>query len=224
MTFNFIDPHPEPQLNQIHPVSERALSWLARASRTSGFPQERSVQIAGAVKMLAGLDYHHGNFIQHVAQLEPYWKRLDGIRKYFKERHGEKNGPLYWITDSERLMLDGLTHEAFAYISRLGQYYAFAKALRLHSLLPRAAELMVFRHKHTAHRSIDLPRKEDDPEVQEMQAMALGFGQMFDATYFPMFQIHDHRGIYVYFHMRDDHPIIMQQAFELLQKIRVVHS
>ena len=224
MIFNFIDLHPEHQLNQIHPVSERAISWLARASRTSGFPHERSVQIAGAVNMLGGLDYHHGNFIRHVEQLESYFKRLDDILKYSKERDGESNAPLYWITDSERMMCEGFDREAFAYISRLGQFHAFAKALGLESLVPRMSELMLFRHKHTAHRSIDTPRKEDIPAVMAWQAMAFGFGQMFGCDYFPMFQIHDHHGVYVHFHMRDDHPIIMQQALDLLQRIQAVDT
>jgi hypothetical protein len=83
---------------------------------------------------------------------------------------------------------------------------------------------MLFRHKHTAHRSIDAPHNVDVPAVMEKQAMAFGFGQMFGRDYFPMFQIHDHRGVYVHFHMRDDHPVIMQQALDLLQKIQAVHT
>ena len=72
---------------------------------------------------------------------------------------------------------------------------------------------MVFRNKHTAHRSIDAPRSESLRE-QEHQAMTIGFYRL-TRSGFPTYQIisaRKHRE----FNMRCDHPIVMQEALDAL--------
>jgi hypothetical protein len=135
-----------------------------------------------------------------------------------ERRSGEAPSPI--PTESERVVLDALHHEAFAYLNRLGQFHTFAKAFSVEHLLPRATDLMLFRHKHTAHRSIDAPRREDDPNLQEAHAMAFGFHYISVGS-FPVFAIHDHQRV-EQFHMRDDHPIIMGQALDALQAVHRV--
>jgi len=219
MSWNFADPFPNVPLRDIFPLSTRALSWLARASKDAAFPQDRCVQIAGGARMLGGLDYHHGNFLDRFNHLVPYYDRQAAVLKHSMEQLlGE--APLPMATESERAVLDALHHEAFAYLNRLGQFYTFTKALSVEHLLPRAAELMLFRHKHTAHRSIDAPRKEDDPHLQEVHAMTFGFHYLSVAS-FPVFQIHDQHRV-VQFHMRDDHAVVMDQALDALQAIHSV--
>lgn len=171
--------------------------------------------------MLSGLDYHYDNFMSKFKLLKSYYqrqeKRMDLLKKGMRN-----NSPNSLATASELQVLECLEHEAFAYINKLGQFYYFAKAFGLESQLSRASELMRFRHKHTAHRSIDSPRKDDDANVQEWHAQAFGFGRI-SIDYFLVFQITDHQGS-VQFHMRNDHPIIMQQTFEVLQAIFPVNE
>ena len=218
-SWNFTDPFPALKLQDIFPLSARALSWLARASKDTTFPQPRSVQIAGGAIMLGGLEYHHGNFLERLNHLASYYDRLAArMRDLMEHRPGEPPWPM--ATESERTIFDALDHEAFAYLNRLGQFHTFAKACSVEHLIPHASELMLFRHKHTAHRSIDVPWPEDDPQLQEAHAMAFGFHHL-SVGFFPVFQIHDHQR-FVEFHMRDDHPVIMRQALEALQAIHPV--
>src|SRR5207302_1004751 len=140
MSWNFADPFPSLPLGDISPVSARALSWLARASKASTFPQARCVQLAGGARMLGGLDYHHENFLNRLNHLAPYYERQAAHLKHAMEKRcGEPPSPM--ATDSERVVLDALHHEAFAYLNILGQFYAFAKALSVERFLSRASML-----------------------------------------------------------------------------------
>ena len=54
-----------------------------------------------------------------------------------------------------------LDHEAVAYLHRLGQFYYFAKSLKLLHNCPKIKELYLFRRKIIGHRSIDVPYFKD---------------------------------------------------------------
>ncbi len=121
--------------------------------------QKGFLNICGAIEMLAGLEYHHGNILRICVNLS------EGIRLDEK----------------------AIDHEAVAYVNRMGQYHAFAKSLFVRQaiadadlLIPTIVKFMVFRNKHAAHRSIDTPHKEDE-HTREMHARALtsAFGAMF---------------------------------------------
>ena len=174
--------------------------------------------------MLGGLDYHHDNFMHAFCLLAPYYERLFScLRKTNENVSGESLSP--FPTGEERKLLESLDHEALAYINRLGQFHAFAKSRNLKSLLPRASELMVFRNKHAAHRSIDDPRKEDNEHLQEAHAFAFGWIQHTIAG-FPVFQIRDCNAIVgiVELHVRDDHRIIMDEVLKAFQTLHCVQS
>ena len=126
-------------------------------------------------------------------------------------------------TEAEQEHFDALNHEAVAYINRLGQFFYFAKAMKLQAQLSRTNELICFRHKYTAHRSIDNPRDET-LELKEMQAMTFGFYHLSTGS-FPVFQMYDQsKGQHVNFHMCNDHPMIMEEAMHLFQTIHAVAS
>ncbi len=156
--------------------------------------------------MLSGLDYHHRQFMIHIEQLAPYYARSSAFAEYIRELPSGSVVSPPIPTDVERGHLDALHHEAVAYLNRLGQFVYFAEAVQLESMLPRAKELLIFRHKHTSHRSIDKPRNESI-ELREMHAMAFNFYQ-YDNGSFPIFQIHDQEH-HIEFHMRDDHAVLM---------------
>ncbi len=68
-----------------------------------------------------------------------------------------------------------LDHEAIAYLHRLGQFYYFARSLKLLQGCPKIKELYLFRRKNIGHRSIDDPyikngRLEDELPEQIWQA------------------------------------------------------
>src|SRR5215472_17062106 len=102
MPWNFADPFPSLPLGDIFPVSARALSWLARASKASTFPQDRCVQIAGGARVLGGLDYHYENFVNRVDHLAPNYERQAAHLKHAMEKQsGKPPSPI--ATDSERV-------------------------------------------------------------------------------------------------------------------------
>jgi len=112
--------------------------------------------IQGAVEMMKGLDYHHDKFLNIISRLA----KVD----LNDEAHGLKAD---------------LLHEVVAYLNRLGQFHYFTIScfVKTHcptaeSLTPTIEHFLVFRHKHSAHRSIDKPQKETVP-VQETQAMSM---------------------------------------------------
>lgn len=191
---------------------------MARASRTAGFPEARFVQIAGSMNILSGLDYHHHQFMLRVDRLVPYYDRHPSFTKHAPD-HSNEN--LVWpiATDAEREHFDALDHEAVAYLNRIGQLFYFARSLQLKQLLPRVTELLSFRHKHTAHRSIDV-REDESTDLLEMHAMSFGFHRL-TLHEFPIYQIYD-KEKYVHFHVRDDHPVVMCEAMSLLLAIHAV--
>lgn len=212
------DQFPNLRLLEIFPLSARATSWRARTSLDNVFSKEEIVQIDGSISMLQGLDYHYNHFISQFHQLTSYYERHES---YLKDSMSGRrmNLPYPSITDAEHQTFRSLEHEAIAYINRVGQFYYFAKAFGHQSCLPRASELMSFRNKHTAHRSIDMPRGETVHEKM-WQAMSFGF-YLLSTDSFPEFQIYN-KGQIIKLHMRDDHPIIMKQALSVLQEIHSV--
>ena len=217
--FNFQDAYPLLPLGDIYPLSARAMSWLARASKRGGFLGKPHTQIAGGVFMLSGLDYHHRQFMINIEHLAPYYARKNAFLEHVRELPSGSTVSPPFPTEIERNHLDALHHEAVAYLNRLGQFVYFAKAMELEAMCPRAKELLSFRNKHTAHRSINYPRNEPF-ELQEMHAMAFNFGQLNNGS-FPIFQIYD-QGHHINFHMREDHTVLMDEAMALLQSLHAI--
>ena len=178
--------------------------------------------------MLSGLDYHFERFLTLQQQ------RL---------RAG------FWSDDGQ------MRHEAVAYLNRLGQFChfvdsAFVKGINsdLANGIPAIRALMVFRNKHTAHRSIDDPRKEDTDELKFSHARSMtliggrfykprpGVSQSFPegpksnadveaalrATQienFVGYAIHQANGPVTYFHPESDHPIVAAEAYKVVEAV-----
>lgn len=207
MRFNITDPHPGERLGDIMPLSARARSWLARVN--VGIPEDESIQAVGAITMLEGLDYHYSRFVKLVNRLGPYFSCRGAA---WPANSGEAVQRLF-PTATEAEDLNGLDHESVAYLNRLGQFHTFAKAHGLASRLLKTHELIVFRNKHTAHRSIDAPRGESQHE-REYQAMTFGFYRLTRGG-FPTYQILSGRKHHE-FDMCRDHPLVMQEAIDVL--------
>ena len=210
MRFNVADRHRGEKLSSITPLSARARSWLARV--TLGIPEGESIQAVGAVAMLEGLDYHYAQFMELVNRLGPYYSRVLGLAEDLSSQSNQ-SAPRLFPTATETEYLTALDHESVAYLNRLGQFHAYAKTRGLATRLATARELMIFRNKHTAHRSIDMPRGESKQE-QEYQAMAFGFYRLTRGG-FPTYQIISGK-MRREFQMHRDHPIVMQEAVDAL--------
>ena len=207
MRFYVADPRPGMKLAEIESPALRARTWLARVC--TKLPADRSVQIVGAVTMLEGLEYHHTNFMRHVAALRPYYDRTTYGPADSADTSASKASALI-PSAAEQECLDALDHEAVAYLNRLGQFFYFAKARRLTGHLPTLNKLMIFRRKHTAHRSIDAPQGESLIE-QQYQAMSFGFYRLIRGG-FPSYQIPTGKA-HREFQMHRDHPIVVQEAY-----------
>jgi hypothetical protein len=223
--WNLPDPYPSLALEDIERVSTRALALIAR-SKDAPILSVGFVNVAGAIEMMQGMDYHHTKFLSILRALAV----------------GAETDPI------------DLNHEAVAYINRMGQFRAFADSQFVKSTLPDALEriptigkLLVFRNKHTAHRSIDAPWRADTDELQWVHARSLSTlgGRLFtprpDALMPPpddistveeakmrsranyrsaylTFQIFDTaRGEHVDFAIERDHPRIIEEAYALVE-------
>lgn len=150
---NFKDPHEGIDLDEIHPLSERAASHIAR-SRNLSILKHSFVNIHGAVEMMQGLTYHHARFMSLVESCH---------------------------TTVPTLQTAGaLRHEIVAYLNRLGQFWSFSKSDLVkeycpstEETLPTISKLIVFKNKHSAHRSIDAPKAKDTDGLQVMNAISL---------------------------------------------------
>jgi hypothetical protein len=217
------DLHPDKPLSDILPLSVRANSTVARHANSSllktGF-----INICGAIEMLEALEYHHDNSVRIAVAL----------------------------SDSHLTSETYLDHEAVAYINRIGQFYCFARSNfvcsaigDVESLIPSITRLLIFRNKHTAHRSIDDPRNESN-DLQFIQASAISsiIGS-FTAPKPNMpplpipkssdefqvyrkdrwksvnrfYQMRSTHQSHVHFTIEVDHPIIIREAFNLVERL-----
>ncbi|MEJ0065724.1 MAG: hypothetical protein WDM85_10090 [Caulobacteraceae bacterium] len=142
--WNVRDPNDGVPLNQIASVASRAYSLTAR-NRAAPRLAYGFVHINGAVEMMAGMEYHYENFQRLCRRIARNGAQTDGGRE--------------------------LRHEMVGYLNRIGQFHAFAKSALAQEIgvvptrdLPTISRLIVFRNKHTAHRSIDAPQGETDGE------------------------------------------------------------
>lgn len=197
-------------------MSLRARSWLARTVQAGGIADDRTVQVIGGVAILAGLDYHHDQFVRHLKRAHSYFEQQHLLSQPQVDSSLITKIPYRLPTAATERTLAALDHEAVAYLNRLGQFAYFAKAMDLQHLIPQIDTLLPFRHKHTAHRSIDMPRKES-PTEREWQAMAFGFFRL-TINQYPVYQLFDD-GRPVNFNMRDDHPQVMNETMNVFQAI-----
>jgi hypothetical protein len=149
--WNLVDENQGKALDEINPLSSRARSMLVR-NRTNPLLKFGFINVTGAIEMLEGLEYHHDNVI-----------RLSSA-----------------LAAGARISETNVNHEAVAYLNRLGQLFYFSKSefvrnaiIDVTPLIPTIARFMVFRNKHTAHRSIDAPRPEDTEDLRLAHARAV---------------------------------------------------
>jgi hypothetical protein len=152
------DPNEGVALEDILPLSARARALVVR-SRQRSLLKVGFINIAGAIEMLAGMEYHHRNLVRTCLEL------------------GEGE------TDDETAP----DHEAVAYVNRMGQFYFFAKSALITNavkdplaLIPTIVNFAVFRMKHSAHRSIDAPKPRDTDGLQwsHARSMSSSMGRM----------------------------------------------
>ena len=221
------DPHPELPLTEIDPHSARAWAALSR-SKDRNIVRQHLIRIVGAIDMMSGLEYHNRNFC-----------RIVGERALL---------PLSDPTALEKELF--LVHETVAYLNRLGQFWYFVSSRLVKStvpgwkdIIPTIAKFTRFRQKHSAHRSIDMPKSEDKPHVQEVHAWAFsslggclfsrkpGKARIWSPTDFRnpysmwtesyrCFQLiadgeHDTLNLSI----ERDHPVIIGEAYELISAV-----
>jgi hypothetical protein len=132
-------------------------------------------------------------------------------------------------------------NEAVAWVNRVGQLYYFTRSKLVMERLgqmttPTIDEILPFRMKHTAHRSVDAPRKEDTAELQLSQAIALtelsgaqwalrpgahlataGFPSF--RTHFITFQMRITEGLRGTLNIEAAHPLIMAEGYSVLSSL-----
>jgi len=175
--------------------------------------------------MLEGMDYHFANMC----------RVIEGMRQ-----NATLDNP---IIDSS------FCHEAVAYLNRMSQFYYFAKSRFVTQIIGNQKQhlrtienLLPFRHKHTAHRSIDRPENDDAKDLLPYQCMTLQGGALVgvrrpDVEHFilpgqpgwtpavlwtqnyPGFQMNLDKGDCRNFHPERDHPAIASEAYEVIYRL-----
>ncbi len=138
-----VDPFPGHELEEIRTVSLRLKSLISRA-RSHPIFETQYLTIAGVSDMVEGLEYH-------------YSRIQDGIDEYA-------------VTAPVALPAE-MRHDVVAYLNRIGQLYAFLTSRLMLNFgfaverdAPTFHRIIIFRHKYSAHRSLDSPRGETDHE------------------------------------------------------------
>ena len=153
------DPAPGEPIEDVNPLSKRAFKLVHDKKASSRLLTTNSINIVGAIDMMEGLDYHHQNYLELLRSVQ-------------------------LGNTTFRATKPSLTHEVVAYINRVGQFYHFAISALISetigdqdSSIATIKSIVRIRNKHTAHRSIDAPRRESEHE-KERQAM------LFSGTFF----------------------------------------
>ncbi len=229
--WNIKDINSDKELDTIEPLPARARSLLIRNRGKPLLKQYGFLNVLGAVEMLEGLEYHHGNIVRISSSLA-------------------KGDPVSAID---------VDHEALAYINRLGQFFYFAKSEFVRGVIqdaaafiPTISKFLVFRHKHSAHRSIDLPRGESESEkVAHVRALSSMMGSLFSPRpNMPTMKLpevgipidpeeitrnlwkHNYRTFqtfdsssdsHVNFTAEVEHPKIMEEAYSVVQRV-ILHE
>lgn len=213
------DPAPGIALDHINSISIKAMALLSR-SANNPILCDNYIRVRGLVDIIEGIEYHFNNFV-----------RLYNEKFY-----------CFGMKDNS------VDHEVVAYINRCGQFHKFCgsdfyKNFRSISM-PTLDRVMMFRHKHAAHRSIDDPRKGDSDHLQVVHAVSLTgiIGRLYserpdfvnDGTknheiplckrYILTYQIQTEEAEAINFTPEIDHPILINEIYDLYSNLLLTQS
>lgn len=200
-------------LVDLAPTTKRAGSWFARAAAANRWGEEDLIRYGGAVHMICGMQYHFDNFSRNLEFLKDYYKAQHQCAFAFLSGRTEA---LPTFTPEQQCSEAALQHEVLAYVNRMGQFVTFAKSLGFEPLMPICCELMVFRNKFAAHRSLDAPRGEP-LATRVSHATSFGWHQVIEGST-PVYQILDRGGLHQ-LNLLQDHEAIMAECYAVLETI-----
>lgn len=207
-SWTYEDPYPNLPLDKIFPISVRAKSLYARYKANSTI-EDGFLQISGAINMMDGLDYHFDNFQKYHVQI---YKGKDMRKKLLSHYYNEKG------------INKCIQHEIVAYFNRVGQFYYFVDSDFVKERLPNVLEqiplikrLIRFRHKYTAHRSIDKPLRGDEGRAMYHE-ITFGLSNMYNAEGNMIFQICTAQGV-VRFNPEKEHQVVIEEAYTIIERL-----
>lgn len=214
LDYNMRDKNTHLKIDQIFPLSERAYSLLYR-NRDKVELKEKAIVLFGAIDMIKSLEYHYNHFTA------------------LKDEHNNLfQNTLYPISiltiqeiEKRSEICEKLCYEAVAYINRIGQFHYFSKSnfvtLRIPkgvgTILIKTHDLLIFRMKNAAHRSIDHPHWENNYD-RIYQAMSLSNMGNIIQWGRVIYQIQSD-GKCIYFDIELDHSIILNEFYELFRQV-----
>lgn len=199
----------------MHSIDE--IQRWSRALFFDGVPVDDldALRLYGATTIVDGLDYHYRKLLELRSSLRERAKELVDFHQSLVSDRPEDVLP-YPQLDQQRIGTAlAAEHEQIAYINRLGQFFAFARSLGVDAQMPRAAKLMIFRNKYTAHRAADVPHKDDTDvlNIQNMNALVnCGFGSLNGEPYLEIRTQTE----FTIFRVLQDHKVLVDECANVL--------
>jgi hypothetical protein len=197
-------------LDKIEVVSTRIRSLLARTE--SVFVEENFIQLEGIVDIARGLEYHHLNALALLKMEQDSLQHIESVK-----------------------------HEVVAWLNRVGQFYYFSqsalvKSVQLKMEMPTINLVLPLRHKYSAHRAIDAPRKSDTADQLPYQALAFSslVGSQWVArepkkpeqgefsmieSYYLVFELQHGEGDVARLNIECDHAKVMSEIFTCISRL-----
>lgn len=192
-TWTFKDKYPEMSLENIYPISIRAISFLSRNKENIKI-NNVAINIIGVLNTLEALDYHFNNFINLKKENKTTYQTHEVVA------YLNRIGQLFYFSKSN--FTKEYVPNSMEIVSKV--YY-----------------LSDFRMKNTAHRSIDAPKKEKKEYLNRQAIALLGFecDMYLDKQQYKLPIERNDKTNYIYFIPEIDHEIVMKESYALIEEL-----
>lgn len=194
--FTIFDPFPQKSIEEIFSYADKSAALYSRNEKSIkvGF-----LQIIGAIFALQGLEYHYNNFINLTQKINP-----------------KNHTDLF----SKQKIIKNSSHEMIAYLNRLGQFREFheSELFKEHRGLKKSEmkKYLYLRDNYSAHRAIDRAKHDEQDYYLEI---LMSVGSQWNKNGDREFQYQDKKRNRIRLDLRNEHKLIMEEAYNIIKSI-----
>jgi hypothetical protein len=195
-SFTIFDPFPQKSIEEISSYADKSDALYCRNKKLI---KEGFLQIIGAIFALQGLEYHYNNFINLTQKINP-------------------KSPIDLFTNGK--IIKDSSHEMIAYLNRLGQFREFYKSKLFNKYRgikkSEMKKYLYLRDNYSAHRAIDrINHNEQDYYLEILMSV----GSLWNKNGNREFQYQDKKGKWVRLDLKNEHKLIMKEAYTIIEAI-----